>query len=164
MDSIIHEGGGGSPPRSQLNQEIRTTLRDVSTQLSLLTHRISGHLDLKDAELQCLDLIDTRGPLSPSTLARLAGLHPATLTGVIDRLERGGWITRQRDPADRRGVLLQALDSRRADVLRLASGMNAEMAKICAGYHDRDLQTIARFLRQTATAGRTAIAQLDAAD
>ena len=97
-------------------------------------------------------------------LARLAGLHPATMTGVIDRLERDGWITRERDPADRRGVLLRALRGRRQDVLRLASGMNAEMARICAGYEDRDLQTIASFLRQTATAGRTAITQLDAAD
>ena len=163
MDSIIHEDSG-SLPRSQLNQEIRTALRDVSAQLSLLTRRISGHLDLKDTDLQCLDLLDLQGPLSPSMLAKRAGLHPATMTGVIDRLERDGWITRERDPADRRGVLLRALSSRRADVLRLASGMNAEMAKICAGYHDRDLQTIARFLRQTAVAGRTAIAQLDAAD
>ena len=163
MDSIIHEDSG-SLPRSQLNQEIRTALRDVSAQLSLLTRRISGHLDLKDTDLQCLDLIDAQGPLSPSTLARLAGLHPATMTGVIDRLERGGWITRDRDPVDRRGVLLRALRGRRQDVLRLASGMNAEMARICAGYEDRDLHTIASFLRQTATAGRTAITQLDAAD
>ena len=163
MDSIIHEDGG-SLQRSQLNQEVRTALRDVSAQLSLLTHRISGHLDLKDTDLQCLDLLDVQGPLSPSMLAKRAGLHPATMTGVIDRLERDGWITRERDPADRRGVLLRVLPGRRPDVLRLASGMNAEIAKICAGYHDRDLQTIARFLRQTAIAGRTAIAQLDTAD
>ena len=163
MDSIIHEDSV-SLPRSQLNQDIRTALRDVSAQLSLLTRRISGHLDLKDTDLQCLDLIDAQGPLSPSTLARLAGLHPATMTGVIDRLERDGWITRERHPGDRRGVLLRVLPGRRQDVLRLASGMNAEMARICAGYEDRDLQTIASFLRQTATAGRTAITQLDAAD
>jgi DNA-binding MarR family transcriptional regulator len=62
--------------------------------------------------LECLDLIDRYGPLSPSALARRAGLHPATMTGVLDRLERDGWIVRERDPADRRGVLVQPVRSR----------------------------------------------------
>jgi DNA-binding MarR family transcriptional regulator len=38
-----------------------------------------------------------RAELSPSVLARRAGLHPATMTGILDRLERGRWITRDRD-------------------------------------------------------------------
>jgi hypothetical protein len=50
----------------------------------------------------------------------------------------------------------------RRDVLRLASGMNAEVAKICADYPSDDLELIATFLRCTADAGRTAGAQLDA--
>jgi len=50
------------------------------------------------------------------------------MTGIIDRLERGGWITRERDPSDRRGVVVQPVRSRRAEVLRLASGMNAAVA------------------------------------
>ncbi|HWG63376.1 MAG TPA: MarR family transcriptional regulator [Streptosporangiaceae bacterium] len=129
--------------------------------MTLLTHRIGGRLDLKGNDLECLDLIDRHGPLSPSTLARLAGVHPATMTGIIDRLERGGWITRERDPADRRGVVVQPLPARRGEVLRLASGMNAAVAKICAGYDDDDLEIIANFLRRTAQAGRTAAEQLD---
>jgi MarR family len=40
----------------------------------------------------CLDLITRHGPLSPSAPARRAGLHPATMTGILDRLERGGWV------------------------------------------------------------------------
>ncbi len=161
MNSILPERPGASR-RSCLNQEIRTALRELNVQLALLSHRISGHLDLKGTDLQCLDLIDSRGPLSPSTLAKLAGLHPATMTAVIDRLERGGWITRERDPADRRGVQLKAVTTRRADVLRLASGMDAEMARICAVYSDHELQLIAGFLRQAADAGRMAVTQLDA--
>jgi MarR family len=31
------------------------------------------------------------------------------MTGVIDRLERGGWVVRERDPDDRRGVVVQPL-------------------------------------------------------
>ena len=121
-----------------------------------------ARVDLKDVDLDCLDLISRYGPLSPSALARRAGLHPATMTGIIDRLERGGWITRERDPSDRRGVVVQPVRSRRAEVLRLASGMNAAVAQICAGYQDDELEAIASFLRRTADAGRTAAEELDA--
>ena len=162
MDSISSESQGTAPQRARLNLAVREALRDLSVQMSLLNQRISGRLDLKGTDLQCLDLIDRYGPLSPSALARRAGLHPATMTGVIDRLERGGWIVRERDPADRRGVVVQPLRDRRGDVLRLASGMNAAIARICASYPDNDLELIAVFLRRAADAGRAAAAELDA--
>src|SRR4029453_11698775 len=38
-------------------------------------------------------------PPNPSALARRAGLHPATITGILDRLQRGGGVARERDPA-----------------------------------------------------------------
>lgn len=162
MENEVTEIGGEAGRRNQLKQAIREALRDLNIQLSLLSQRISGHLDLKGTDLQCLDLIDRHDSLSPGSLARLADLHPATMTGVIDRLERGGWITRDRDPSDRRGVVLRPVQGRRADVLRLTSGMNAEIARICADYSSDDLELIATFLRRTAEAGRTAGAQLDA--
>ena len=164
MKTDLSADGGQTGRRSRLNQAVREALRDLSAELSLLNQRMSGHLDLKGTDLQCLDLIDSRGPLSPSSLARLAGLHPATMTGVIDRLERGGWIIRERDHSDRRGVILHPVPGRRADVLRLVSGMNAEVARICANYSSDDLEVIATFLRRTADAGRTAGAQLDASE
>jgi DNA-binding MarR family transcriptional regulator len=162
MKETSPPGRGAERHRGQLNQAVRESLRDLSIQMSLLSNRISGHLDLKGTDLECLDLIDLYGPLSPSALARRAGLHPATMTGILDRLERGGWITRERDPSDRRVVFLQPVPSRRAEVLRLASGMNAAMAQICASYQDGELAAIASFLRRTADAGRTAAEELDA--
>ena len=162
MDSISFEDGGPAPRRAQLNLAVRESLRDLSVQMSLLNQRISGRLDLKGTDLQCLDLVDRYGPISPSALARRTGLHPATMTGVIDRLERGGWLVRERDPADRRGVVVQPLRGRRTDVLRLAAGMNAAIARICASYPDDDLELLAAFLRRAADAGRAAADELDA--
>src|SRR5215216_4683948 len=83
--------------RRRLSTEIKESLRELSIQLSLLNHQVVAHLGLKDGDLQCLDLINRHGPLSPSALARRAGLHPATITGILDRLERGGWVARERD-------------------------------------------------------------------
>ena len=151
--------------RKQLNFAIRQSLRELSIQLSVLNHHVGAHLDLKDVDLACLDLVARHGPLSPTTLARRAGLHPATMTGILDRLERGGWIDRGRDPADRRGVVVQAARGRGAEILRLYlvdSGMNAAMDQICAQYDDQDLQLLADFLHRTADAARTAAERLAA--
>ena len=161
MDSIPPADPEATRQRGAMNHAVRESLRDLSVHMSLLNHRIGGRLDLKGTDLECLDLIDRYGPVSPSTVARRAGLHPATMTGVIDRLERGGWIVRERDPADRRGVVVRPVRSRRAEILRLASGMNAALARICAGYEDDDLELIAGFLRRTADASQVAAAELD---
>ena len=100
---------------------VRQAVRGLVTQLTLLNQQVGGQLELRPGDLYCLDLIDSHGPLSPSAVSRLAGLHPATTTGVLDRLERGGWIARERDPADRRSVLLRVLDGRRGDISRRVS-------------------------------------------
>ena len=151
---------GAVPQRGQLNQAVRESLRDLSIQMSLLSNRIGGHLDLKGTDLECLDLIDRYGPLSPSALARRAGLHPATMTGILDRLERGGWVARERDPADRRAVTVRALRDRSAEIIRLYSGMNTSMDDVCAQYTEAELQLLADFLRRTTDAGHDATNQL----
>ncbi|HEY1323045.1 MAG TPA: MarR family transcriptional regulator, partial [Streptosporangiaceae bacterium] len=119
-----------------------------------------AHLALNDVDLDCLDLINRHGPLSPSALARLAGLHPATITGILDRLERGGWVTRDRDPSDRRAVAIRALRGRNAELIGLYAGMNASMDEICAGYTGAELELLAGFLRRTAAAGLAATGEL----
>jgi DNA-binding MarR family transcriptional regulator len=153
---IKSENRGAARHRRRLTTAIKESLRELSIQLSLLNHHVSGRLELNDVDLDCLDLISRHGPLSPSALARRAGLHPATITGILDRLERGGWVARDRDQADRRAVRVRALRDRGAEVLRLYSGMNASMDQICAGYTDTELELLAGFLHRTAAAGQTA--------
>jgi DNA-binding MarR family transcriptional regulator len=149
--------------RRRLNRAIKESLRDLGAQLALLNHNVGARLDLKAADLECLDLITRYSPLSPSALAQRAGLHPATVTGILDRLERGGWIDRDRHPSDRRGVVLRVAPGRGAEILRLYlvdSGMNTAMDQICADYDDEELELLDSFLRRTADAGRTAAQRL----
>src|SRR5213082_813530 len=125
MNSISRRSADAARRRLRLTMAIKQTLRELRSQLALLNHRVGAHLDLKDVDLDCLDLIVRYGPLGPSALARRAGLHPATMTGILDRLERGGWVARDRDPSDRRAVVVRALRDRNAELMRLYSGMNA---------------------------------------
>jgi DNA-binding MarR family transcriptional regulator len=153
---------GAARARQGLITTIKESLRAMSTQLSLLSHRVSARVDLKGIDLNCLDLIARYGPLSPTALARRAGLHPATVTGILDRLQRGGWVVRDRDPSasDRRAVAVRAVRERGADLYRLYSGMNASLDEICAGYTDAELELLAGFLRRTTDAGQSAAADL----
>jgi DNA-binding MarR family transcriptional regulator len=146
--------------RRRLIVTVKESLRDLRNQLSLFNRQVGAHLDLKDADMDCLDLISRHGPLSPSALARRAGLHPATMTGILDRLERGGWIARERDPSDRRVIVIRALLDRNAEVFRLLAGMNTSMDQVCAGYTDAELELVAGFLRRTTDAGQDATDEL----
>src|SRR4051812_3708660 len=141
--------------RRRATVALKDALRDLRNQLSLLNHQVSARLALKDVDLDCLELIGRHGPLSPSALARRAGLHPATMTGILDRLQKGGWIVRERDPeaADRRAVAVRAVRGRNAELFRLYAGMNAAMDDLCAGYSEEELALIAGFLRRATSAG-----------
>jgi DNA-binding MarR family transcriptional regulator len=165
MDSILPGDESAGSHRGRLSRAVKESLRDLGANLSLLNHSVGTRVDLKAADLECLDLITRYGPLSPSALAHRAGLHPATVTGILDRLERGGWIDRDRDPADRRGVVVRAARGRGAEILRLYlvdSGMNTALDQICAGYDDQDLELLAGFLHRTAEAARGAAERLAA--
>jgi DNA-binding MarR family transcriptional regulator len=148
--------------RRRLTAEIKDSLRALSNQLSLLNHQVGAQLDLKDVDIDCLELITRHGPMSPSALSRRTGLHPATITGILDRLQRGGWVTRERDPeaTDRRAVTVRALRDRNREMFQLYSGMNGTMDKICSGYAETELELLAEFLRSTTEAGRDATTEL----
>lgn len=159
MDSV--ESGDARRHRRTATR-VKEVMRELNNQLALLNHHVGVRLSLRDVDLDCLDLIARHGPISPGALARRAGLHPATMTGILDRLQRGGWIVRERDPdaADRRSVTVRALRERNAEVYGLYAGMNASMDDICAGYDESQLELIADFLHRAGEAGRRAADEL----
>jgi DNA-binding MarR family transcriptional regulator len=160
MDSTLPGAASAIRRRRRLNSRIKEALRDLSVQMALLNHRIGARIGLRDADLECLDLISRYGPLGPTALARHAGLHPATLTGVLDRLERGGWVVRAPNPTDRRAVLVQVIKERETEVAGMFVGLNSSIDVICAGYEDAELVLIAEFLLRAAGAGREATDEL----
>ncbi len=162
MDSVSSDDAAHARRRRRQTAAIKESLRALSNQLSMLNHQVSAHLELRDVDLDCLELLARLGPLSPSALARHGGLHPATVTGILDRLERGGWVSRERDPdaADRRSVIVRAERDRSAEVFRLYAPMNTLMDQICAGYAASELELLAGFLRRTTSAGRDATDEL----
>ena len=152
----------GTSPRGRrlATNQVKESLHDLRLQLVRLNHQIGVRLDLREFDLDCLDLIARHGPISPNALARQAGVHPATVTGILDRLEGAGWVARERSASDRRAVVVRALRTRSPEVTRLYLGMNSALDQLCSGYTEGQLEMVADFLRRIIKAGEAATEEL----
>jgi DNA-binding MarR family transcriptional regulator len=154
MYTVVNEGDPRH--RRRLVVLVKGALREVRSQLALFNRQVGARLELRDVDLDCLDLINGQGSISPTALAHRAGLHPATLTGILDRLERAGWIARERATGDRRAVTLRSRPDRLGEMYGLLAGMSSAVDELCAGYSPAELALLADFLDRLASAGRDA--------
>jgi DNA-binding MarR family transcriptional regulator len=87
-------------------QDVALLLQRLIAHSVLYSHQVAQRLDLGSSDTQFLTLLQVYGPLSPGRLAELSGLTSGTVTGVVDRLERAGFVERRRADNDRRGVVV----------------------------------------------------------
>jgi MarR family transcriptional regulator, organic hydroperoxide resistance regulator len=79
--------------------------RAAHATLQALAARLAG-LDLPASEINVLANLAVRHPLPVGALAAATATRPTTLTSVLDRLVRRGYVVREVDPADRRSFLI----------------------------------------------------------
>jgi DNA-binding MarR family transcriptional regulator len=140
--------------------EAKQNLRELRIELAILNHRVGSRSEIKDTDFDCLDVITGHGPITPTSLARRIGVHLATMTGILDRLERGGWIVRDRDQRDRRAVMVRAVPGKQRGIIQLYGGMNSSLDQILDSYSDDQIDLIVDFLRRCTQAGQSAADQL----
>src|SRR5690348_172621 len=111
--SLISDGGSvADRDRRRRETAVLSGLRDLRIELAVLNHRVGSKAELKDLDFDCLDVVARHGPLTPSALAARVGVHVATMTGILNRLEQGGWVTRTRSDDDRRAVVVTSTPDR----------------------------------------------------
>jgi DNA-binding MarR family transcriptional regulator len=154
--------GAGEDGRARRRRisEAKRRLRDLRIELAVLNHQVGSRVELKDVDFDCLDVITRHGPINPSALARRVGVHQATMTGILDRLERGGWIVRDRAERDRRAVVVRGVPDRQREIVRLYDGMNRSLDGILATYSDAEIDVLTDFLRRCSEAGQAATERL----
>ena len=88
--------------------KIVSPLHKAMRQMSLhLGEAVRSH-GIEGADGHLLSYVAAYGPSKVAELRRVFGHKPSTLTGLLDRLERRGWIARAIDHEDRRGFLIEA--------------------------------------------------------
>jgi DNA-binding MarR family transcriptional regulator len=122
---------------------------ELSTAVILFHEAIGHRLGLSAADQRALGIIGGRGPMTAGTLAQLTGLSPGAVTGLVDRLERAGHVTRSADPGDRRRIVITAVPSPGAGVGEAFARLSAEMATLVSRYDAKESAAILDYLQQT---------------
>ena len=87
--------------------EIMQSLRRIFKAIQDYSHEVSEKFGITGPQLWALKTISQNESLSLSDLGKRMYLHPSTITGVIDRLEKKRYVTRIRDQVDRRVIYVQ---------------------------------------------------------
>ncbi|RIX50042.1 MarR family transcriptional regulator [Paenibacillus nanensis] len=122
-------------------------LRQNSARAVMLHQLISEKLGLNATDHKCLDFLNRTGPVTAGQLAQLTGLTTGAVTNVIDRLEQAGYVTRDKDPNDRRRVVVKPAEGRSAQISPLFQSVMQSTLQILSRYDEQQTALILEFIR-----------------
>jgi len=137
--------------------ELDASSMGVVSRVLMLSHHLERSVNqvlaVYGLELWQLDVLATLrrvGPpfaLSAGRLTRSVFLSSGAMTHRIDRLEQSGWVVRQPDPHDRRGVLISLTDKGRKLVDEAIGARFTEADESVRSLSPSDLKTLTDLLR-----------------
>ena len=101
-------------------------------------------LGLSPPRLSALSVVVYAGPLAIGALAVAEGVAAPTMTRLVDGLEHDGFVRRRRDPADARGVLVEATPAGKRILTRGRAQRVQTLAAGLAALSDDELAAIGR--------------------
>ncbi|WP_410717596.1 MarR family transcriptional regulator [Brevibacillus sp. SIMBA_040] len=129
-------------------QALLEELRQNSARAVMLHQLISEKLGLNATDHKCLDFLNRTGPVTAGQLAQLTGLTTGAVTSVIDRLEKAGYVVRDKDPNDRRRVVVKASPENAAQIAPLFESVMQSTIQIMSRYDEQETLLILGFIKQ----------------
>jgi len=110
--------------------------------------RAAEKVGLGLTDMQMMHMLQLYGPSTPSRLATWTGLSSGGVTVALDRLEKAGFIRRDRNPEDRRSVLIVLLPVRMRKVAAIYEDVEKETRRLLGELPQGDLEAVVRFFEK----------------
>ncbi len=136
----------------RVRQDVALLLRRLNVELDAVGQRFAtihglGRTDVR-ALVAIMDAARRGEALTAGTLGQAVELSSASVTALVDRLEKAGHVRRVRDPADRRRVGLELSDTALAAGAEFFGGLQRDLVGAMAGYTDEELDVVRQFLSE----------------
>jgi DNA-binding MarR family transcriptional regulator len=148
--------------RAALMQELEHAIRRSSGVGAIFSQTVADRAGVSSSDLECLDFLNLEGRVTAGRLAEVTGLTTGAITGVVDRLEKAGFVRRERDESDRRKVFIAIVPENVAKIARFYTHMQRAMLKEWEAYSDAELRLLLRFMTQGYQTMLAAIEELKA--
>jgi DNA-binding MarR family transcriptional regulator len=120
-------------------------MRKSSAQGTMFAQAVAEQAGISSSDMDCMDFLNMEGRMTAGRLAELTGLTTGAITGVVDRLEKAGYVRRERDDSDRRKVFIAPVPERLAEIGRFYALMQRAMRKQSDAYGDEELKLLLRY-------------------
>jgi len=132
--------------RPALHAELVGQIRQFIAGAILFNQKVADHVGLHLTDMQCVNLLDLLGPVTPGRLAECTGLTTGGVTVMLDRLEKAGVVKRERNPNDRRSVLVRVNPKKLRKINALYRGINERLEAFFSETPEAELRSVAIFL------------------
>jgi DNA-binding MarR family transcriptional regulator len=134
--------------RAALVEELEHAVRRSSAQGAVFSQAVADRAGISSSDLECLDFLNLEGRVTAGRLAEVTGLTTGAITGVVDRLEKAGFVRRERDANDRRKVFIATIPENVAKIGRFYEHMQRAILKDWESLTDAELRLLVRFTTQ----------------
>lgn len=135
-----------NPQTNQTTDQLTTLLRGFGSRSILHQQAIVQSLGIPANDYISIDLLNELGPLTAGELADKTGLSTGTITALIDRLEKIGYARREKDPNDRRRVIIVPTYDDREEIKNAYQPLDTAMRHLAQEYSESELELINHFL------------------
>jgi MarR family transcriptional regulator, organic hydroperoxide resistance regulator len=147
--------------RRRAIEEFMRAGRESSRMSVMFRHALAGRLGLTVTDMECVDFLMDTGSATAGELAARTNLTTGAVTSLIRRLERAGYVTAARDPADRRRVIVTLVPARLDEGRRLYASFGQRVDRVVDGYSTAELEFLARHYDRMTTVYTEQLADLD---
>ncbi|MGH2585993.1 MAG: MarR family winged helix-turn-helix transcriptional regulator [Dehalococcoidia bacterium] len=137
------------PDRQTLLTALREDLVRLSNHNGFYTEAVAARLGLNRTDVDCLSILALEGVITPGRLAEATGLSSGGVSGILDRLERTGFIRRESDPADRRRVLVWVSPEQGRRLIEVFTPMQEALDALYESFSDDELAVLLRLSQQS---------------
>lgn len=101
--------------RSETEETAIQLFRKMATRTILFHQAAAQSLGLFPTDLKSADILNEAGPMTAGELGKKTGLSTGSVTALIDRLEKAGYVMRKKDPRRQTAGDHRAADSRKSE-------------------------------------------------